>query len=96
MPSHSRLVGRILAQLPAGTKLPWHRVVNSKGEISARKEGDSDHRQRQKLVAEGIVFNSHDRIDLDRFGWEGIDSFVSLEDWPENWPHPDQWQQDRS
>jgi methylated-DNA-protein-cysteine methyltransferase related protein len=34
MPQQARLVGRILSRLPPDTRLPWHRVVNSRGEVS--------------------------------------------------------------
>ena len=30
----SRWVGKVLSQLPAGTSLPWHRVINSAGRIT--------------------------------------------------------------
>ncbi len=43
----ARQVGYAMAATPSGEEIPWHRVVNSQGEISARKEGNSDHRQRQ-------------------------------------------------
>ena len=64
-----RQVGYAMAAAPSGEGIPWHRVVNSRGEISARKEGDSDHRQRELLVAEGVLFDQRGRIDLERFGW---------------------------
>lgn len=51
MPSQARLVGRILSQLPADTRLPWHRVVASQGRI-ASPDGT---RQRQRLQAEGVA-----------------------------------------
>ena len=56
MPAHARFVGRVLANLPRGTRLPWHRVVNAKLRISLR-EGSGGHRtQRQRLEQEGIEF----------------------------------------
>jgi methylated-DNA-protein-cysteine methyltransferase-like protein len=56
MPRHARLVGRTLRELPAGTRLPWHRVVNAGLKISQRP-GSGGHRlQRQRLEAEGIEF----------------------------------------
>ena len=33
---HARQVGYALHALPAGQDIPWHRVVNAKGEISPR------------------------------------------------------------
>ncbi|MCG8316271.1 MAG: MGMT family protein [Pseudomonadales bacterium] len=32
--TYARYVGTVLKQLPADTRLPWHRVINSKGEIA--------------------------------------------------------------
>jgi len=56
MPRHARLVGRTMADLPDGTKLPWHRVVNASLKISQRR-GSSGHLvQRQRLEQEGIDF----------------------------------------
>lgn len=56
MPRHARLVGRTLRELPAGTRLPWHRVVNASLKISQR-EGSGGHReQKRRLLAEGVEF----------------------------------------
>ena len=33
-PGGARRVGRILSQLPSGSRIPWHRVVNASGGIS--------------------------------------------------------------
>ena len=55
MPRHARLVGRTLRELPAGSRLPWFRVVNAKLAISTRA-GGSENLQRQRLEAEGVEF----------------------------------------
>ena len=65
MPSHARLVGRILSQLPDSTSLPWHRVVNSQGHIT----NPGAQRQRKKLEDEGVTL-VNDRISLGLYGWE--------------------------
>ncbi len=51
--------------------VPWHRVVNARGEVSERGLDplESVDRQRFFLKEEGIVFDRCGRIDLDRFGW---------------------------
>ncbi len=49
--------------------LPWHRVVNRKGEISL-KPGAGYEKQKELLEREGVVFDDDGRIDLDRFLWE--------------------------
>jgi methylated-DNA-protein-cysteine methyltransferase-like protein len=62
----ARWVGGAMAACPAD--VPWQRVINSQGKISARHSAEE---QRRLLEEEGITFDSHDRIDLARFGWKG-------------------------
>lgn len=57
-----RNVGYAMAVLPVETDVPWHRVVNHKGEISLRRFGDGAPIQRQLLEAEGILFDDQGRI----------------------------------
>lgn len=65
MPQQSRLVGRILANLPKGSKIPWHRVINSQGKIS----NPNPERQKARLADEGVqVLNG--RISLRLCQWE--------------------------
>jgi methylated-DNA-protein-cysteine methyltransferase-like protein len=66
---HARQVGYALHDLPPSSGVPWHRVVNARGEISPRSAGDSDELQRLLLEAEGVEFDLRGRIDLKRFGW---------------------------
>lgn len=61
----ARWVGGSMSRCPTG--LPWHRVVNSKGEISLRGGAD---RQRELLEAEGVSFQDSGKIDLKKFLWE--------------------------
>ena len=65
-PGLARFVGYALHNLPPGIDIPWHRVINSRGEISLR--GPSAARQRHLLRNEGVAF-SGGRVDLHRFGW---------------------------
>ncbi len=65
----ARQVGYAMAATPADDDIPWHRVINSKGEISERREGDGACYQRTLLMDEGIGFDKNDRIDFERFGW---------------------------
>ena len=65
----ARLVGYAMASLPRGTDVPWQRVINFKGEISPRKNGDGSIRQRKLLEKEGILFDSRGRLDFKKFGW---------------------------
>lgn len=68
LPRGARLIGRILGQLPEGSALPWHRVVNSRGEISFPVGSVQYSEQRSRLLQEGIVFRN-EKIDLKKFGW---------------------------
>jgi methylated-DNA-protein-cysteine methyltransferase-like protein len=88
----ARQVGYAMAATPSGEGIPWHRVINSKGEISARKDGNPDQRQKKKLVDEGVVFDKHGRVNFDQYGWDGTSVHPNYDDWPEDWPPPDQWQ----
>ncbi len=65
MPQQSRLVGRILSRLPKGTKLPWHRVINSQGKIS----NPDPERQKGLLASEGVTVVKG-RISLKIYGWK--------------------------
>lgn len=67
-PRHARYVGRTLRDLPKGSTLPWHRVINARGQISFPRDSDAYTRQQTRLTAEGVVFE-HDRIPLDRYRW---------------------------
>ncbi len=66
-PGYARHVGKALSQLPQGTKLPWHRVINSKGEISLK--GDDFLRQKARLVEEGIQISIKGKISLKQYAW---------------------------
>lgn len=64
----ARLAGRWLGQLPEGTLLPWHRVLNSTGRLSLPPDSPSGREQYQRLMAEGVIIR-HRRVDMKRFGW---------------------------
>lgn len=71
MPRHARLVGYALYQVAIDTSvIPWHRVVNAKGEVSysCLRKG-SDYLQRSLLEQEGVQFNDKDRINLRLYQW---------------------------
>ncbi|MGH2524361.1 MAG: MGMT family protein [Anaerolineales bacterium] len=62
-----RWVGGAMAQCPEG--VPWQRVINSQGKVSPRP-GYGPLVQRTLLEQEGVIFDAHERVDLQRFGWE--------------------------
>jgi methylated-DNA-protein-cysteine methyltransferase-like protein len=59
---HARQVGYALHALPEGSGVPWHRVINARGEISPRSAGDSHELQRMLLEAEGVEFDERGRV----------------------------------
>jgi methylated-DNA-protein-cysteine methyltransferase-like protein len=72
-PRGARTVGWALHGLPEGTKVPWHRVINSQGRISTSRVQHDANLQRELLEAEGIIFDERDRVDWEVYGWEGLD-----------------------
>ena len=64
-----RMVGFCLSSLPAGSDVPWQRVINSQGRISPRGGGPGALLQRELLLAEGVEFGAAGRISFRRFGW---------------------------
>ena len=70
LPRRARLVGRVLQDLDPASDIPWHRVVNAKGEVScspARNGGDV--LQQHLLEKEGVQFDDRNRFNLERFRW---------------------------
>ncbi len=50
--------------------IPWHRVINSKGEISLPPDSVSAALQRARLRIEGALADDSEIVELDRFLWE--------------------------
>jgi methylated-DNA-protein-cysteine methyltransferase-like protein len=67
-PNAARQVGYALHALRDSADVPWHRVVNARGEISPRASG-FEGPQRRLLEREGVAFDARGRIDLAAFGW---------------------------
>ncbi len=68
LPGYARYVGYVMKNLPAGTKLPWYRVVNSQGRISFPRDSSSYQRQKSLLEKEGVVF-VNGKFSMKEFGW---------------------------
>ncbi len=68
-PNHARYVGATLKKLPKDTVLPWHRVVNAKGELSFPHNSESYKKQKSLLEGEGVLFNTS-KISLSTYGWQ--------------------------
>ncbi|NHN32150.1 MGMT family protein [Paenibacillus agricola] len=71
-PRGARQVVRILHALSGIHKLPWHRVVNAKGEIAIKDE-ESRSLQMLHLQGEGVVLNAEGRIDLATYRYIPMD-----------------------
>ncbi|MDP7118808.1 MAG: MGMT family protein [Arenicellales bacterium] len=68
----ARQVGYAMAAV-TDVRVPWHRVINSRGAISTRSDGKPDTRQRELLESETVVFGPTGCVDLATFGWNGPD-----------------------
>lgn len=64
-----RMVGFAMAAVRGEDSVPWQRVLNVRGEVSARSAGDGAVRQRRLLKKEGVSFNRKNRVDFDEVGW---------------------------
>ena len=68
-PRGARQVVRILHSMSEKHKLPWHRVINAKGEIVMGDE-ESAYSQRTLLEAEGVFFRANGLVDLEKSRYE--------------------------
>jgi methylated-DNA-protein-cysteine methyltransferase-like protein len=66
----ARQVVRILHTCTEKHSLPWHRVINAKGEIALSIYNGADE-QKALLEAEGIKFLDEFRLDLKKYQWAG-------------------------
>jgi methylated-DNA-protein-cysteine methyltransferase related protein len=69
-PRAARTVGWAMSSCSGD--LPWHRIVNAQGKISAPVDSERFVMQCDRLRAEGIVVSADGCIDLKRYGWNGI------------------------
>ena len=69
LPGRARLVGSVLKKLPTDSGVPWHRVVNAKGEISFRGDGSSVTEQEILLKYESVRISPQGRICLREHLW---------------------------
>lgn len=71
-PRAARAVGYALRAC-RGKDVPWQRVINAQGRISARGEVERPMQQRVLLEREGVRFDEHDACDLKALRWEPKD-----------------------
>ena len=68
-PGAARTVGWAMRVCP--DQVPWHRVINARGEISLRPT-TGYHEQRARLKAEGVRINRAGKIDLKKYLWKQV------------------------
>ena len=78
----ARLVGYALYRVDSiAADIPWHRVVNAKGEIShSPQRRGSDYLQRSLLEAEGIDFDDRGKINLRQYLWQFPDRTTEMDE----------------
>lgn len=76
-PRGARQVVRVLHSLSEKYNLPWHRVINSKGEISI-VDYESRNLQKVLLESEGVKFNDDGTINLNEFQSHSHNSFMEF------------------
>ncbi len=81
----ARQVAYVLKTLPAGHRLPWHRVLRSSGHI-ALATGSSGYRmQRDRLRDEGVRVESG-RVNMRTYRWQpDLDELI--------WAPPPEWEE---
>ena len=70
-PRAARAVGYAL-HLLNDEKVPWQRVINSRGEISFKGQTVRYNLQKKLLESEGVVFDKAGKVDLKKQGWPKI------------------------
>jgi methylated-DNA-protein-cysteine methyltransferase-like protein len=68
-PRAARQVVRILHSMSKKHRLPWHRVINAKGQI-ALKNDESYNEQIITLRIEGVEVGLNGIIDLEKYRWQ--------------------------
>jgi methylated-DNA-protein-cysteine methyltransferase-like protein len=68
----ARLVGYALYRVDLRlSDIPWHRVINARGEISQSPfRYGTDDLQRSLLEGEGVEFSPEGKINLHRYRWQ--------------------------
>ncbi len=69
LPRRARLVGHALRDSDA-LGLPWHRVINARGEVSARGDVVGEELQRELLAGEGVALGANGRVSLAAYRWQ--------------------------
>lgn len=74
-PRSARQVVRILHSMSKKYNLPWHRVLNVKGEISMDDE-EFFMTQKTLLEQDGVVFKGENKIDMEMYRYQPDDEWT--------------------
>ena len=69
LPGYARYVGHVMKKLPAGSTLPWHRVLKSDGQIAFPSHADAWKRQKSLLEDEGVIL-LNGKVPMRKFRWQ--------------------------
>ncbi|MFQ5548414.1 MAG: MGMT family protein [Woeseia sp.] len=69
IPRGARQVGHALRILPAGSDVPWHRVIRSSGRIAFEQGSRAYKRQAERLMMEDVVILKG-WIDMQKYRWQ--------------------------
>lgn len=64
----AKMIGWIMNETPAG--VPAHRVISSKGELTASRAFGAPNRMRELLEADGVTVSDEQKVDMKRYGWD--------------------------
>jgi methylated-DNA-protein-cysteine methyltransferase-like protein len=68
-----RLAGYALHALPAGSPLPWHRVLGAGGRLTLVKlDPAAALTQRLRLEREGVRFDARGHVDMEACAWRPL------------------------
>ncbi len=68
-PLGARQVVRILHSLSRKEKLPWHRVMSSRGAIALRR-GAGFETQKKRLESEGVQVGDRGEVNMRKHAWK--------------------------
>ncbi|RFU67680.1 MGMT family protein [Peribacillus saganii] len=71
-PRGARQIVRILHSMSKKHRLPWHRVINSKGEIGIKDE-EAFFTQKSFLQKEGVEVYNHSFVNLEKYRFNPAD-----------------------
>ncbi|GAB3049040.1 MGMT family protein [Virgibacillus ainsalahensis] len=78
-PRGSRQVVRVLHSMSKKYELPWHRVINAKGQIAIKSEKIAMEQQ-MRLEGEGVEVRGTGNVDLKIYQYHPDDVSVDRED----------------